>query len=304
MAIFAKKKHARKEQSATGSDGTHDSVALEFPGPGHASGDAHAGSAGDPNKASKPAKASKGTSADAASNDTGRTDATSSDTAGKAATGATAAANDTAGAAGAQAQTDLGSTPEASVGVGVAAPGVAATGAAAGTTGEPEGAGKTMTDGVAAPDADPVEPVEFEPEEVAPAPTFGIEDAIRLMRSLPADPNIDLVVRVVRVTLSAVNVSVEEIMQDATRKEKKVRESISMLETEVSSLEEQLQARRAAIAAHQADLRETATVRERLHMADKYTPHPPPPPPGATRVPLPKPREWERFDSDTPFKDS
>jgi hypothetical protein len=154
-------------------------------------------------------------------------------------------------------------------------------------------------------EGDAIEPVDIEPEEVvAPAPAFGIEDAIRLMRSLPADPNMDLVVRVVRVTLSAVNVSVDDIMQDAERKEKKVRESVATLENDVADLEKQLQDKRAAITAHQADLRETATVRERLNMADKYTPHPPPLPPDAARVHLPKPREWERFDSDTPFKDS
>lgn len=153
-------------------------------------------------------------------------------------------------------------------------------------------------------EGDAIEPVDIEPEVVvAPTPSFGIEDAISLMRSLPVDPNIDLVVRVVRVTLGAVNVSVEDIMQDAERKEKRVRESIATLENDVADLEKQLHDKRAAISAHQADLRETATVRERLHMADKYTPHPPPLPPDA-RMPLPKPREWERFDSDTPFKDS
>jgi hypothetical protein len=157
-------------------------------------------------------------------------------------------------------------------------------------------------------DAEPIEPVDIEPEVIeAPVetpPAFGIEDAIRLMRSLPADPNIDLVVRVVRVTLGAVKVSVEEIMRDAEKKELKVRESIAALENEVADLEKSLHEKRAAIATHQADLRETATVRERLHMADKYTPHPPPLPPGVARVPLPKPREWDSFDADTPFKDS
>lgn len=180
---------------------------------------------------------------------------------------------------------------------------VTATVASAPELAETQAAGATAR--AAGGEGDAIEPVDIEPEEVvAPAPAFGIEDAIRLMRSLPTDPNIDLVVRVVRVTLSAVNVSVEDIMQDAERKEKKVRESIATLENDVADLEKQLHDKRAAISAHQADLRETATVRERLHMADKYTPHPPPPPPNAARVVLPKPREWERFDSDTPFKDS
>jgi hypothetical protein len=162
----------------------------------------------------------------------------------------------------------------------------------------------------AAVDPEGIESVDIEPEvieapvEGAGNPAFGIADAIRLMRSLPADPNMDLVVRVMRVTLGAVNVSVEEIMQEAIQKETKVRGLIAVLDSEVGDLEKQLYAKRCEIAAHQADLKETATVRERLNMADKYTAHPPPPPPDATRIPLPKPREWEPFDSDTPFKSS
>lgn len=165
------------------------------------------------------------------------------------------------------------------------------------------GAAVTAAEGAAA--APEIEPVDIEPEVIEapaePTPAFGIADAIRLMRSLPADPNIDLVVRVVRVTLGAVNVSVDDILRDAEKKELKVRESITALENEVTALEMTLHEKRAAIAAHQADLRETATVRERLHLADKYTPHPPPVPPDAVRVP-PRPREWDRFDADHPFK--
>lgn len=159
-------------------------------------------------------------------------------------------------------------------------------------------------DGIESVDIEPIDPDVMEAPLEEATPAFGIADAIRLMRSLPADPNIDLVVRVVRVTLGAVNVSVEEIMRDAEKKERKVRDSITLLEAEVAELEKRLHEKRTAIAAHQADLRETATVRARLHQADKYTPHPPPLPPGAARVPPPRPREWNPFDADIPLKDS
>jgi hypothetical protein len=128
-------------------------------------------------------------------------------------------------------------------------------------------------------------------------PAFSIADAIQLMRSLPADPNIDLVVRVVRVTLGAVNVSIEEIMEDARRKEKRIQNAIAVLESEVADLEKQVYTRRCDIAAHQADLQETANVRERLYQADKYNGHrPPPTPPDAARVAHPKPVDWMGSD--------
>lgn len=129
---------------------------------------------------------------------------------------------------------------------------------------------------------------DVEPESLTPPVTpiehrFGIDDAIQLMRSLPADPNTALVVRVVRVTLGAVNVSVEEIVADATRKEERIKEGISVLEARIVELEGQLGALRREIAAHQADLKETVNVREKLHLADQYPgPKPPPTPIAAT----------------------
>ncbi len=131
---------------------------------------------------------------------------------------------------------------------------------------------------------DDVEPEAIEtPPVVAIERRFGIDDAIQLMRSLPADPNSALVVRVVRVTLGAVNVSVEEIVADAARKETQIKENISGLEAKIVELEGQLGALRREIAAHQADLKETVNVRERLHLADQYPgPKPPPTPISAT----------------------
>ena len=131
---------------------------------------------------------------------------------------------------------------------------------------------------------DDIEPESIETPPVVPIEhRFGIDDAIQLMRSLPADPNSALVVRVVRVTLAAVNVSVEEIVADATRKETRIKESISALEAKIVELEGQLGALRRDISAHQADLKETVNVRERLHLADQYQgPKPPPTPVAAT----------------------
>jgi len=146
---------------------------------------------------------------------------------------------------------------------------------------------------------------------------YGIGDAIRLMRSLPVDQNIDLVVRVVRVTLSSVNVRIEDIVEDATRRQKVIQDNIAALHEKVASLEEELEARRRDIAAQETDFKETTSVKERLLLAEKggtfttgqprssgaaaqnhngaadplMSPQPPPPPPG--RLSLPKPSQKE-----------
>lgn len=135
---------------------------------------------------------------------------------------------------------------------------------------------------VAVPQAEPsqeVEPEALTPPVVPVEHRFGIDDAIQLMRSLPADPNMSLVVRVVRVTLGAVHVSVEEIVEDALRKEGEIKDKIASIEAQISDLEKQLANLRREISTHQTDLKETINVRERLHLADQY--------PGGRSIPPP-----------------
>ncbi len=146
--------------------------------------------------------------------------------------------------------------------------------------------------------------MEAEPEFVRPhrggsSPAYGIAEAMQLMRSLPVDQNLELVVRVVRVTLNSLNVRIEDIIEDATRKQKAVQDTIVALHGQVADLEKQLEARRREIAAQEADFKETTSVKERLLLTEKAaTGHLPPPPPGATPSnsfsalppPLPLPR--------------
>jgi hypothetical protein len=144
-----------------------------------------------------------------------------------------------------------------------------------------------------APASSDTDQEDIEPENIlAPSDQpiehrFGIDEAIQLMRSLPSDPNTSLIVRVVRVTLGAVNVSVEDIVADALRKEARIKESIADLESGIVDLEGQLGALRRQIAAHQSDLKETANVRERLHQADQYSGLKPPPTPIAATLARP-----------------
>lgn len=141
-------------------------------------------------------------------------------------------------------------------------------------------------------------------------PAYGIVEAIQLMRSLPLDQNsqnTELVIKVVRATLSSLSVRVADIIEDATRRQKVIQEGISSLHLHVAELEKQLDLRRQEIAAHEADLKETTSVKERLQMAERtggswssasppptpvtpsHTPYPPlPTPPASSRSGLPK----------------
>ena len=103
---------------------------------------------------------------------------------------------------------------------------------------------------------------------------YGIAETIQLMRSLPADQNVELVVRVVRATLASLNVRLPEIIDDANRKEKFVRERIADFHAKNAELEKQLEAHRQEIASLEADLKETTEVKERLQQAEGSAPAP------------------------------
>jgi septal ring factor EnvC (AmiA/AmiB activator) len=100
------------------------------------------------------------------------------------------------------------------------------------------------------------------------SPKYGIAEAIQLMRTLPADQNVELVVRVVRATLASLDVRLPDIIEDATRKQKSVRDKIADFHAKNAELEKQLAAHRKEIAALEADLKETTDVRDRLQQAE------------------------------------
>lgn len=143
-----------------------------------------------------------------------------------------------------------------------------------------------------------IEPEIKKPSRGGPTPAYGIADAMQLMRSLPVDQNLELVIKVVRVTLNSLNVRVEDIVEDATRRQKSIQDTVTALHAQVADLEKQLEARRREIAAHEAELKETTSVKERLLLAEKSAGHIPPPLPGsgptssfsALPPPLPVPR--------------
>jgi hypothetical protein len=105
---------------------------------------------------------------------------------------------------------------------------------------------------------------------------YGIAEAIQLLRSLPVDQNPDLVVRVVRATLASLSVHLSDIIEDASKKQKATQDRIASEHGKVADLEKQLAEHRKEIAALEADLKETTTVRDRLQMAEKSASSPPP----------------------------
>jgi phage shock protein A len=97
---------------------------------------------------------------------------------------------------------------------------------------------------------------------------YGIAETILLMRDLPGDQNSELVVKVVRATLASLNVKLPDIIEDAARKQKSVQDRIAAVHAHIADLEKQLEGQRAEIAALEADLAETTSVKERLQAAE------------------------------------
>jgi hypothetical protein len=118
---------------------------------------------------------------------------------------------------------------------------------------------------------------------------YSIADAIHLMRSLPVDQNADLVVRVVRATLASVNVKVQDIIEDAARKEKSIQDGIAVLHGKVKELEKELEGKRREITVLETELKETTNVKERLQLAERTaTVTPPAIPIGSGESPIGK----------------
>jgi len=98
---------------------------------------------------------------------------------------------------------------------------------------------------------------------------YGIAEAIQLLRGLPVDQNPELVVRVVRATLASLSVHLSDIIEDASKKQKATQEKIASEHGKVAELEKQLSDHRKEIAALEADLKVTTTVKDRLQLAEK-----------------------------------
>ena len=110
---------------------------------------------------------------------------------------------------------------------------------------------------------------------------YGINEAAQLMRSLPIEQNVELVVRVIRGTLESMNVQLPAIIEDAETKEKELELRRETLNAEIATLAREIEERRQEIASIEGELRETTTVKDRLLLAQRLgaQPLPPAPPP-------------------------
>ncbi len=123
------------------------------------------------------------------------------------------------------------------------------------------------------------QPVAAQPRRRQPEPDFGsdygIDKAIQLMRTLPAD-NVELVVQVVKHTLESTNVHIPEIIDDAKRKQDDIQGRIKVLRGEIADFEKEIETRREEISRLDADYKETSLVRERLELAENLGKKSPP----------------------------
>ena len=123
---------------------------------------------------------------------------------------------------------------------------------------------------------------------------YGIAETTQLMRTLPVDQNVELVVRVVRNTLESMNVQLPDIIEDAQLLEAQLSARMDMLNGEIDEFTRQIDLRRQEIGRLQAELTETSTVKDRLLLAQKLAardapPRPAPQPePPVTPPPLPR----------------
>jgi hypothetical protein len=91
---------------------------------------------------------------------------------------------------------------------------------------------------------------------------------MKLMRALPVDDRVDLVVCVIKNTLESLNVRVADIVADATVRQDALRGRITEFRTAISQYEHEIGFRRQEIARLEAELTETTGVREHLRLAE------------------------------------
>lgn len=104
----------------------------------------------------------------------------------------------------------------------------------------------------------------------SPVTTYGIDDAIQLMRTLPQE-NVELVVRVVKHTLESTRIDIGAIIDDASQKQQRIEARVQVLKDAIADLEREIQIRRKEIDELETDHRETTKVKERLVLAEKLT---------------------------------
>ncbi len=100
------------------------------------------------------------------------------------------------------------------------------------------------------------------------AQDYGIDEAIALMRKLPAE-QVDLVVTVVKQTLQSAGVRTLPIIRSAEAKKRRIERRVTLLKKEIDGLKQEVVDYKAQISTLEDDRAETSLVKERLELAVK-----------------------------------
>jgi hypothetical protein len=114
---------------------------------------------------------------------------------------------------------------------------------------------------------------------------YGIDDAIKLMRTLPVEENENLVVRVMKTTLESLKVRIGDIVDDALKRQDVLGKKVADYRAQITSFEREIEARRHEINRLEEELGEVTRVKERLVAADNLSVTPNPPGGGGSHAP-------------------
>jgi hypothetical protein len=107
-----------------------------------------------------------------------------------------------------------------------------------------------------------------------PQQRFGIARAIELMRGLPSDQHPDLVALAIARTLTAVDVKVSDIIEDATSREADLEAKLATLKAACRTLETDIELGVDEIVKLEAFVAEATSVMERLELVHNTSSEP------------------------------
>jgi hypothetical protein len=99
-------------------------------------------------------------------------------------------------------------------------------------------------------------------------PRVGIDHAIMLMRCLPTDKHLDVVVTVLKTTLESLGISVVDIVADAAQRLQHIEMRAAQLKGEIAGLEQEIARRTEEIAWMNAAHAETTIVMDYLEQEE------------------------------------
>lgn len=109
------------------------------------------------------------------------------------------------------------------------------------------------------------------PPAAASTGRYAIDDAIKLMRTLPFDTDPELVGLVMKNTLASMHVNVADLVAEAGSRQDGIRTRIAELHAEIAALDAQLADKRKLVGSCDSELAEVSAVRRRLEASTVAT---------------------------------